>query len=436
MKTYPKYKHTNIEWIGKIPYHWTFLNLGYESTMIVPMRDKPKELVGPIPWLRIEDFDGKFVSESKSLQGVDIKTVSEMNLKIFPIGTVLCSCSCDMGKTAIVKTPLITNQTFIGIVPKSSIDSNYLYYLMTTSEKHLNSISTGAIQTYLSREDFEHLKIPLPPYSEQEDIANFLDVKTTQIDELIEQKERLIELLQEKRTAVINQAVTKGINRDMKLKDTGIEWLSKIPDHWEFSKLKYIVACKITDGPHVTPDFISEGIPFISAEAIKENKIDISGMRGYISVEQAKLFNEKSLVMENDILFCKSGSTTGKSALVNFKPNFVIWSPLAIIRANKLKANHDYLSLYLQSNFFRKQVELYWSFGTQPNIGMNVIENLLFIKPPIDEQFEIYSYVKKELDKIDLAITKIENEIQLLHEYRKALISEAVTGKIDVRGEL
>ncbi len=120
--------------------------------MIVPMRDKPKNLLGEIPWLRIEDFDRKYVSNSKLGRGVSQKNIKKMNLKIFPVWTVLYSCNCAMGKTAIVKKPIITNQTFIGVVPDTSIDS----------------ISTGAIQTYLSREKFEKLKIPTPAIDEQQ----------------------------------------------------------------------------------------------------------------------------------------------------------------------------------------------------------------------------------------------------------------------------
>ena len=111
MTKYEKYRPTTIEWIGDIPENWEMKNLGYIAKMVVPMRDKPKDLNGTIPWLRIEDFDGKFVSDSKSGQGVTKEIVDEMNLRVFPIGTVLCSCSCAMGKTAIVKKPLITNRS-------------------------------------------------------------------------------------------------------------------------------------------------------------------------------------------------------------------------------------------------------------------------------------------------------------------------------------
>jgi len=205
-------KDSGIEWIGDIPKHWKLARLGHHSEMIVPMRDKPTDLTGDIPWLRIEDFDSKYVSKSKTNQGVSLELIQQMNLKIFPKGTVLCSCSCNMGKTAIVKSPLITNQTFIGIVPKENISSDFLFYLMQSSEQYLNVIATGAIQSYLSRNDFEKLLIPFPTKEEQIAIALFIDQKTLQIEELIERKQKLIDQLKEYKSSLINEAVTGKID--------------------------------------------------------------------------------------------------------------------------------------------------------------------------------------------------------------------------------
>jgi type I restriction enzyme, S subunit len=211
-------KDSGIEWLGEIPKHWKLARLGYHSEMIVPMRDKPTALIGDIPWLRIEDFNGKYVSKSKTNQGVSLELVQQMNLKIFPTGTVLCSCSCNMGITAIVETPLITNQTFIGIVPKEDISSDYLFYLMQSSGQFLNVIATGAIQSYLSRSDFEKLRIPYPKKEEQIEIALFIDQKTHQIDELIVKKQKLIDQLIDYKTSLINKAVTGKIDvRDYKI---------------------------------------------------------------------------------------------------------------------------------------------------------------------------------------------------------------------------
>jgi type I restriction enzyme S subunit len=142
---------------------------------IVPMRDKPKDLNGPIPWCRIEDFQGKMLTGSKTGQGVSQDTIKKMNLKVFPVGTLLVSCSADLGRCAIVKEPLVTNQTFIGLVPRSNhLNVDFFYYIMGNSARMLNRLSSGTTISYLSRKEFEKFKIELPSLHEQQKIADFL----------------------------------------------------------------------------------------------------------------------------------------------------------------------------------------------------------------------------------------------------------------------
>ena len=170
-------KDSGIEWIGDIPAEWDILNLVAHTSMLTPMRDRPENLDGPIPWVRIEDFEGKYIESSKAGLGVSMKTVKEMNLKVYPVGTILCTSSCIMGKCAIVSRELVSNQRFIGIIPDRTTDKTYLYYLMTSNAERMNFLSTGALQANLSRSAFEHLKVQFPPYSEQQEIAAYLDDK-------------------------------------------------------------------------------------------------------------------------------------------------------------------------------------------------------------------------------------------------------------------
>jgi type I restriction enzyme S subunit len=219
-------------------------------------------------------------------------------------------------------------------------------------------------------------------------------------------------------------------------KDSGIEWIGEIPKHWERSRLKHIVSIKITDGPHETPTFYEQGIPFLSAEAININKLDFDKIRGYISAEQCEIYNKKCKVKKNDILFCKSGSTTGKSALVETDTEFAIWSPLAIIRARKEQFHYNYVFYAIQSLSFRTQVEIFWSFGTQPNIGMNVLENLWIPVPPFEIQIDIANFLRKKISLIDSAIQKKQQMIELLKEERAAIINQAVTKGINPDAEM
>ncbi len=214
-------------------------------------------------------------------------------------------------------------------------------------------------------------------------------------------------------------------------KDSGIEWIGKIPEHWDRLRIKSLVAIKVTDGPHETPEWKNEGVPFISAEAIRENIIDLNYKRGNISFQQHTEYCKKSKVLKGDILFCKSGSTTGKSAMVNTSEEFGIWSPLAIIRAHKEKINNFFMYHSIQSGWFRRQVETSWTFGTQPNIGMNALENLWLAVPPLKEQTNIANYLDHKTSQLDSLISKKEKLVELLQEERTAIINHAVTKGVD-----
>jgi len=217
------------------------------------------------------------------------------------------------------------------------------------------------------------------------------------------------------------------ISRYDAYKDSGVEWIGEIPEHWEVIALKHIVATKITDGPHITPEFIEEGIPFLSVESVQENMLNIDKMRGYISEEKHLEYSVKSRPQRNDILFVKSGSTTGKSAMVLTDAEFSIWSPLCIIRSDENKATAKFVFCAIQSFYFRRLVEVGWSFGTQPNIGMGVIENLAIVVPPINEQTQIVSYLDEKTALIDNLISVKQRKIELLRGKRTALINQAVT---------
>ncbi len=201
-------KDSGIEWIGDIPAEWDVLNLVAHTSMLTPMRDRPENLDGPIPWVRIEDFEGKYIESSKAGLGVSMKTVKEMNLKVYPVGTILCTSSCIMGKCAIVSRELVSNQRFIGIIPDRTTDKTYLYYLMTSNAERMNFLSTGALQANLSRSAFEHLKVQFPPYSEQQEIAAYLDDKCADIDALVAKKQQYLTEIENYKKSLIYEYVT------------------------------------------------------------------------------------------------------------------------------------------------------------------------------------------------------------------------------------
>lgn len=201
-------KDIGVEWIGEIPAHWEIGKLRTRTKMLTPMRDKPEDLSGPIPWVRIEDYSGKYITASKEQLGVSSETVAAMNLKIYPVGTVLCTSSCDLGKCAIVGRELVSNQRFIGIIPQPELSSDYLYYLMLSNAERLNTLSTGSIQANLSRVSFEQLLVQFPPIAEQKAIAEYLDKKCKAADHLIAIKQSKIEKLEQYKRSLIYEYVT------------------------------------------------------------------------------------------------------------------------------------------------------------------------------------------------------------------------------------
>lgn len=201
-------KESGEIWVGKVPKHWKVLKLKCHTRMITPMRDKPEDLSGDIPWVRIEDYNGKYIDSSREGFGVSEQTIKEMNLKVYPVGSILCTSSCDLGKCAIVATPLVSNQRFINIVPDEDTSSDYLYYVMSSNADRMNHLSTGTIQANLSRVAFEHLLIQFPPLEEQKEIASYLDYKVESIDSSIMGKEKMVEKLREYKKTLIYEVVT------------------------------------------------------------------------------------------------------------------------------------------------------------------------------------------------------------------------------------
>ena len=198
------------------------------------------------------------------------------------------------------------------------------------------------------------------------------------------------------------------------------------------SPIKRIVDVPVTDGPHETPQFYDEGVPFVSAEAVSSGRIDFSRIRGHISAEDNLRYSEKYSPEFNDIYMVKSGATTGVTAIADERIDFNIWSPLAVIRCGE-DAQPRFVLNFMRSRNFQEGIAVNWSFGTQQNIGMGVIENLACPVPPLNEQREIAETIDSTTDKSDTLQAEAQRAIDLLQERRTALISAAVTGKIDVR---
>jgi len=315
--------------------------------------------------------------------------------------------------------------------PLNGHHSTWLFYVL--SSMNLGQYSQSAAQPGLSVDVISNLVVPVPPTEQQRAIADFLDRETEKTDALVAKKQRLIELLQEKRTALISHAVSKGLDPDVPRNDSGIEWLAELPVGWQGLSLKRCVATPITDGPHETPEFADDGVPFLSADAVQGGILDFVRKRGCINRDLHEQYSRKCRPRRGDILLCKSGATTGKLALVQTDIAFSVWSPLALIRADENVVRIEFLVIALESEYVQNQIRRTWSEGTQANLSMAALGRLFVAVPPVEVQDRIVGMIRDQTATSTPVVDRIEDCLDKLLEYRSALITAAVTGQIDVR---
>lgn len=442
LKPYPEYKDSGVEWLDDVPVEWCVKPLKFISDLRLSNIDK-HTVEGEPPVLLCNYVD---VYKNERI-GSDIEfmsaTASEEQIKrlTLSVGDVIITKDSedprDIGIPAYVAEicpDLVCGYHLALIRSNKDTSGEFLYYFLKSryAAASFENEACGITRYAIGKYSIGNLDISVPLLEDQITIARFLDRETSKLDTLVAKQEHLIELLLEKRQAIISHAVTKGLNPDAKMKDSGVEWLGMVPEGWNRTQIKHIVKIPVTDGPHETPEFIDEGVPFVSAEAVSSGVVDFNKIRGYISREAHEKYSQKYVPKRNDIYMVKSGATTGITAIVETDEEFNIWSPLAVIRCNN-EMNPKFVLNFLRSTNFQQSVTLNWSFGTQQNIGMGVIENLFVTVPPLSEQIEIAEYLDNEISQIDTLIEKAKHSIELAKEHRSALISAAVTGKIDVR---
>jgi type I restriction enzyme S subunit len=284
----------------------------------------------------------------------------------------------------------------------------------------------------VSAEKYANLILPIPSPYEQQAITNFLDLETAKIDGLIEEQRRLVELLKEKRQAVISHAVTKGLNPNAPMKPSGIEWLGDIPEHWEVKRLK-TVSIFITSGPRGWSDRISEsGELFIQSGDLNDSLgIDFNNSKRVIVGNDAETFRTR--LLDGDIVVCVTGAKTGNVAFCSIVPGVAyINQHLCLVRPND-QILTEFLGIHLKSDLGRTYFDVS-QYGLKQGLSLEDIKEAPVIVPDLNEQRQIIAHIKSVTNEFEILISEAEKSITLLQERRTALISAAVTGKIDVRG--
>lgn len=435
---YEQYKDSGIEWLGEIPLFWKMTSLKRNIVLNPSKSEVVHKKFVKCSFIPMESLktDSLAIDDERIIETVYdgytyFKDGDLLLAKVTP-----CFENRNIAIANELKNGIGFGSTEIYVIrPNQKIHARFLFYYVQNEQfiQFAKEHMTGAGGLKRIPSDFLiNIEFPDISIDEQQKIADFLDKETAKIDTLLKKQKKLIQLLEEKRQAEISHAVTKGLNPNVKMKDSGVEWLGEIPEHWSIPRIKQIVSIPVTDGPHETPNFVDEGVPFVSAEAVSKGFLNFDKIRGFITEQQNAIYSLKYSPKKYDIYMVKSGATTGVTAIVEEDKLFNIWSPLAVIRCKK-NIYHYFVLNFMRSHEFLKAIELNWSFGTQQNIGMGVIENLHIASPPLNEAIEISDYLSNRLNKFNQLIEKVNNQILLMKERKTALISAAVTGKIDVR---
>lgn len=401
MKKYDNYKDSGLEWIGKIPEHWDVKKLKFISK-ICNGQDQ-KAVIDDNGIYPIYGSGGIF-GKAKSF--------------LFDQPSVLLGRKGTIDKPQYVVEPFWTVDTSYYTKIKDGFSTRLFYYLCTTINFELYKY--GSAIPSMTQGHLNEIKFSIPnTLDEQTAIANYLDHKTTQIDTLIAKKEQFISLLQEERTAVINQAVTKGLDPKVKMKDSGIEWLGEIPEHWEVKKLKYL--CNIiNEKTSEKPNYV------LALENIKSWTGEIIG-----NPLENKMEGDVTLFKKDDILFNKLRPYLAKVIKTQCDGGCV--GELLVLRPNQF-LTPTFLYYRMISEAIITIVDNS-TYGTKmPRASWEKFISLIGVGfPSIDEQNKITDYIENKISDITLLLFKSQQEIELLKEYKTALISEVVTGKVDVR---
>jgi len=441
-QAYPEYKDSGVEWLGVAPKHWNIIPVGRLFKRTKRTGHVDKELLsvyrdyGVIPKSSRDDNNNKPSEDLSPYQLVKENDLVMNKMKTWQGSIAISEYEGIVSPAYFVYEPLA--KLFEVAYPK------YIHYLlrnpMYIAQYLRRSKGIRVSQWDLDPDEFKRVELLLPAKPEQQKIADFLDHETAKIDTLIEKQQQLITLLKEKRQAVISHAVTKGLNPDAPMRDSGVEWLGEVPEHW-IKKIKLANIAESNRGSFVNGPFGSD----LLAEELKDEGVPVVYIRdikriGYkrkstVCVTQEKAEQlEVCKVVSGDVIISKVGDPPGDACLYpKGEPTAVITQDVIRIRVNRLIANPKFLVMLLNSDFGQMVINDISVEGTRKRVSLGDFKATKFVIPPLREQEAITDYVHQKCQKMDAIIDKSEGVVELIKERRAALISAAVTGKIDVR---
>ena len=426
MRRYDSYKNSGIEWIGQVPGHWDVGRLKFTGRFENGLTYSPND---------ISDDSGILVLRSSNIQSYkldfhDCVYVANVpkELMIENGDIIICSRNGSpslIGKCAYIDCNITATYGAFMMRYRPIICKKFAFYLFQSAISYYKGLFATTTINQLTKVVVNQMNIPIVPLSEQQAIASYLDKQCENIDKAITQQQRMIDLLNERKQIIIQQAVTKGLNPNVKMKDSCNNVIGDIPQQWQIMPIKY-VATFLNGYAFNSNAFNSNdnGIPVIRIGDITEEGIMKEEL---VYVDENPKLNPFKILC-GDILIAMSGATTGKVCCVKAEDGGYINQRVGIIRGN----NNSWIMYCLKSLLFRKYVDLCAYGSAQPNISASGIMNFKICLPPQDERKEIILYLEKEETKIDSIIVRCNRQIALLKERKQIIINEAVTGKIKV----
>ena len=425
-------KDSGVEWIGEIPSHWKvnkinrlFSNIGSGTT---PKATEEGYFEGTVNWIQSGDINGGYIETCKNkITEKACNTYSVLKVYRSPF-IIVAMYGASVGNISISKIDGCVNQACC-VMSKSNENFLFLYYAIRSAKGFLIYKAEGGGQPNISQDKIKNLWMPIPPLPEQRAIATYLDAKCAEIDSLISLQEEMISELQAYKQSVITEAVTHGLNPNVTMKDSGVEWIGKIPEEWKILRLKNIakVNGRVGFRGYKTEDLVGEGegAYTIGGKHISSCKLDLSNA-DYISWDKY-YESPEIMVKKGDIVLAQRGAL-GKVALIETQIGKATINP-SLVLLNNIVGNVKFLYNYLLSDFILTTIALLNTSTAVPMITQKQIENLKVLVPPLPEQQQIAAYLDTKCAEIDSLITIKQQKIDDLKEYKKSIIFEYVTGK-------
>jgi len=419
MDRYEKYKDSGVQWLGEIPAHWEVQRLKRCCELI---REKTTNHQSEkISLENIEGWTGKYISTESiyDCSGVSFQKDDVLFGKLRPY---LAKVYLTVREGEALGDFWVL-RCFSIYLPK------YLRYLLISKPiiDLIDSTTYGAKMPRADWSDNSKMFVPIPTFFEQTAIVSYLDSITARIDEAIALQQRMIDLLNERKQIIIHNAVTKGLNPDVKMKDSRVEMIGEIPEGWKIMRLKNI--CSITDGTHFSPSTTSEGKKYVTVTNVHDDIVDVESANCISLDDFDTLVKQGCQPQVGDILLAKDG-TVGRTAIV-VNNDFVALSSLGILHPN-CRCTSIFLKWMLDSNWLQEQMKQLMAGSALKRITIVKISNLQVIVPTIVEQSKIATYIGQQIKPINDEISSIMNIMSLLRERKQIIINDVVTGKVKV----